>query len=128
MLDLGRFRLDFPEFADSPRYPDTLLEFWATLGERVICETRFGDAYVYALSLFTAHNIVLAAGNSAAAAACGIPGAVSGPVASKAVGSVNVSYDNASVMLPGAGHWNQTTYGRQFTQLIRLFGHGCVQL
>ena len=127
-MDIALFRTDFPEFADSVRFPDSAITFWSGLGEQLISEDRFGDMRTQAVELFTAHNIVLAAGNVAASAAGGLPGGSGGPVASKAVGSVNVSYDNASVMLPNAGHWNQTTYGRQYIQLVRLLGNGCYQL
>jgi hypothetical protein len=127
-MDIALFRTDFPEFADSVRFPDSTITFWSGLGEQLISEDRFGDMRTQAVELFTAHNIVLAAGNVAASAAGGLPGGSGGLVASKAVGSVNVSYDNASVMLPNAGHWNQTTYGRQYIQLVRLLGNGCYQL
>lgn len=127
-MDITLFRTDFPEFADSVRFPDSTITFWSGLGEQLISEDRFGDMRTQAVELFTAHNIALAAGNMAASAAGGLPGGSGGPVASKAVGSVNVSYDNASVMLPNAGHWNQTTYGRQYIQLVRLLGNGCYQL
>lgn len=127
-MDIALFRTDFPEFADSVRFPDSTITFWSGLGEQLISEDRFGDMRTQAVELFTAHNIVLAAGNVAASTAGGLPGGSGGPVASKAVGSVNVSYDNASVMLPNAGHWNQTTYGRQYIRLARLIGQGCYQL
>ena len=127
-MNLSQFRADFPEFADVLRFPDSSLTFWSGIGEQLISEDRFGGLYVQAVELFAAHNITLAAGNAAASSAGSLPGGASGPVSSKAVGSVNVSYDNASVMLPNAGHWNQTTYGRQYISLVRLIGQGCYQL
>lgn len=127
-MDSAQFRLDFPEFSDTTRFPNSSLAFWSGMGERLISPDRFGDLYAQAVELFTAHNITLAAQNSASSAAGGLPGGEGGPISSKAVGSVNVSYDNASVMLPNAGHWNQTTYGRQYIQLVRLIGHGACQL
>ena len=127
-MDLTQFRLDFPEFSDTTRFPNSSLTFWSGMGERLISADRFGDLYTQAVELFTAHNITLAAQNSAASAAGGLPGGAGGPISSKAVGSVNVSYDNASVMLPNAGHWNQTVYGRQYIQLVRLIGQGAYQL
>lgn len=127
-MDLAQFRLDFPEFSDTSRFPNSSLTFWSGMGERLISADRFGDLYNQAVELFTAHNITLAAQNAAASAAGGLPGGAGGPISSKAVGSVNVSYDNASVMLPNAGHWNQTVYGRQYIQLVRLIGQGAYQL
>jgi hypothetical protein len=84
--------------------------------------------YNQGLELFTAHNIVLAAGNKASAAQGSIPGQANGVLTSKKVGSVGVTYDNTSAMELDAGHWNQTTYGRQYIRLARLLGQGCYQL
>ena len=127
-LDVAKFRTDFPEFADASRYTPAMLAFWSGIGEKVVSADRFGDLYSGAIELFTAHNCVLAAGNKTAAANGSIPGSAGGVVQSKAVGSVNVSYDTASAMELDAGHWNQTTYGRQYIRLARLIGQGCYQL
>jgi hypothetical protein len=127
-LDVAKFRTDFPEFADASRYTPTMLNFWSGIGEKVISVDRFGDLYVSALELFTAHNAVFAAGNKTAAASGSLPGSANSIVQSKAVGSVHVAYENASAMELDAGHWNQTTYGRQYIRLARLIGQGCYQL
>ena len=127
-LDVAKFRTDFPEFADASRYTPAMLNFWAGIGEKVISTDRWGDLYNQGLELFTAHNIVLAAGNKAAAAQGSMPGQSNGVLTSKKVGSVGVTYDNTSAMELDAGHWNQTTYGRQYIRLARLLGQGCYQL
>ncbi len=120
-MDIALFRIDFPEFADGARFPSSTITFWSNLGEQLISADRFGSIFTQAVELFTAHNIVLAAGNVSTAAAGGV-------VASKSVGSVKVSYDTTSAMETGAGHWNQTIYGRQYIRLTRLIGQGCYQL
>ena len=127
-MDTTQFRKDFPEFADTARFPNQQIEFWGGMGEKLNSQDRFGDMWVQAVELFTAHNLVLAAGIVAASAAGGLPGGTAGAVQSKAVGSVNVSYDTAGSMEANAGHWNQTTYGRQYIHLVRLIGQGCYQL
>lgn len=127
-LDVAKFRADFPEFADASRYTPAMLNFWAGIGEKVISTDRWGDLYNQGLELFTAHNAVLAAGNKAAAAQGSMPGQSNGVLTSKKVGSVGVTYDNTSAMELDAGHWNQTTYGRQYIRLARLLGQGCYQL
>ena len=127
-MDIAQFRTDFPEFADAVRFPNGTITFWSGLGEKLNSQDKFGDMWVQAVELFTAHNLVLAAGNVAASAAGGLPGGTAGTVQSKAVGSVNVSYDTAGAMETNAGHWNQTTYGRQYIRLARLIGQGCYQL
>lgn len=127
-MDVALFRTDLPEFADSVRFPSSTITFWSNLGEQLISTDRFGSIWTQAVELFTAHNVALAAGNVSSAAAGGVPGQISGVVASKAVGSVSVSYDTASAMEGNAGHWNQTIYGRQYIRLARLIGQGCYQL
>lgn len=127
-LDVAKFRTDFPEFADAARYTPAIVNFWAGIGEKMISSDRWGDLYNQGLELFTAHNIVLAAGNKASAAQGSIPGQTNGVLTSKKVGSVGVTYDNTSAMELDAGHWNQTTYGRQYIRLARLLGQGCYQL
>lgn len=120
---LSEFRAHYPEF-DAVRFPDPMLTVWATVGESRISADRFGTLYGHAVELFVAHNIKLAIGNTDA----GSSHAPGGAVASKTVGPITVSYDTTASMLPGAGHWNQTVYGRQFAQLVRLMGGGCIQL
>jgi hypothetical protein len=127
-MDVAKFRTDFPEFADATRYTPAMLTFWSGMGEKLISSDKFGDLFTQAVELFTAHNAVLAAGNKSATASGALPGQAGGVVASKAVGSVNVSYDTTAAMETNAGHWNQTTYGRQYIRLARLIGQGCYQL
>lgn len=127
-MDIATFRQDFPEFGDAARFPEPMITLWSKVGEAQISADRFGDVYTQAVELFTAHNITLAAGNVASSATGGSPGGNGGPVMQKKVGQVAVSYDTQAAMLPGAGHWNLTTYGKQFVQLQRLYGAGCYQL
>lgn len=128
-MDIAQFRTNFPEFADAAKFPAGPIAFWSGLGEKLISSDRFGSAYGEAVALFTAHNLVLAIGNARTAAGGGIPGrGAGGAVSSKSVGSVSVSYDTASSMEDGAGHWNLTTYGQQYVSMARLFGHGGYQL
>jgi len=127
-MDSVQFRKDFPEFADASRFPNQQIDFWSGMGEKLISQTRFGTLYTEAVELFMAHNLVLSAQSRAAATTGGMPGGTPGAVASKAVGSVNVSYDTAGSMELNAGHWNQTVYGRQYIRLVRLIGQGCYQL
>ena len=130
MFDKAAFRAAFPEFADTARYPDAMLDFWAGIGERLMFpqQHRWGTVYDYGLQLFVAHNITIAAQNVAASGSGGVPGNISGPTASKSVGSVSVSYDTASSIEPNAGHWNLTTYGKMLIHLARMIGAGGIQV
>lgn len=127
-MNLSQFRTDFPEFADTARFPDAMLTLWAGVGEQRISAERFDTLYGTAVALFAAHNLVLAVSNRLVAAQGGVPGSTGGIISSKSVGDVSVSYDTGAAMEPNAGHWNATTYGRQYIQLARLMGGGCVQL
>ena len=116
---LANFRTLFPEFADTAAFPDATIQMWIIVGEAQMDVTRWGDLYEHGSMLFIAHNLKLVVDGGNAGG---------GAVSSKTVGSVSVSYDTSQSMLPNAGHWNQTMYGRQFAQLARLIGGGVVQL
>jgi hypothetical protein len=53
---------------------------------------------------------------------------VAGPIASKSVGGVSISYDVGAVTIENAGHWNGSQYGIQFYQLAMIVGAGVTQL
>lgn len=127
-MDVAKFRQDFPEFADTTAYPDAEVTFFSGLAEQLLPECRWGSVWPYAVALFTAHQLVIARRNQQTGAAGGAPGGVSGPMTSKAVDKVSVSYDAAAVTLEDGGFWNMTTYGIQLLQLARMFGAGGVQL
>lgn len=126
-MDIATFRANFPEFADTTRYPDATVSFWASIGERLISTDRWGSMYPEAVQLFTAHNITLAYSNARYGAA-GVPVQAHGQVSQKALGQASISYDTTSAIEVNAGHWNLTTYGRQYIRLARMFGAGAVQL
>jgi hypothetical protein len=127
-MDIPQFRLDFPEFSDALVYTNNIITFWSNLGEQVISSDAFGSVYTQAVNLFTAHNISLAIKNIEQSSAGGQPGTIGGAIESKAVGSVNISYDTTDASYKDAGFWNQTVYGRQYFYLVKLFGQGCYQL
>lgn len=81
-----------------------------------------------ATELFVAHNLVLEKRAQDAANVGGLPGQIIGPVASKSVGSVSISYDASAGLEPEAGHWNTTMYGLRFIKLARMKGMGPVQV
>lgn len=119
-MNIAQFRLDFPLFADTTKYPDAMVTFWGNIAEKQIIEDRWGDIYTQAVELYTAHSLVLATDAKI--------GKTTGLQNSKAVGDVSVGYDTTSTIELNAGHWNLTIYGRQFIRLARMYGAGCVQL
>jgi hypothetical protein len=129
-FDIGLFRASFPEFADLDRYPDAQITFWSELAE---CQVRFQawrKQWLVGVSLYVAHELTLQSQNVSIAAFGGNPGiqSASGPIASKSVGNVNVSYDAESSIEQNAGYFNTTIYGRQLIHLARIFGAGAIQL
>lgn len=118
----AQFRLDFPEFADTDVFPDSMVNFWLNFALGMLNECRWGSMLNMGLELMTAHQLVLADRNGYK------PGVITAPQGSKAVDKVNVSYDTASVTLDNGGHWNGSSYGIQFLQLARMMGSGGMQL
>jgi hypothetical protein len=131
-MDIAQFRLDFPEFADMSCFPNSMIALWSGIGEQLVDQNKWGDLWLRGVQLFTAHNIVIANNNVKAADRGAQTGTgTAGVISSKSVGDVSISYDNSastSSMNPEDGHWNTTMYGRQYVQLVRLIGMGCIQL
>lgn len=80
------------------------------------------------VELFTAHHLVLEyqAGQEAAVGAP--PGRSKGPISGTSAVGASVSYDTGSGLNPGDGHWNLTTYGTRFLEMLRLVGVGPIQV
>ena len=128
-MEAATFRSHFPEFASETLYPPTVVTFWSGIAEKLVIEERWDDLYDHGVELATAHYLSLAAGDQRQAAAGGIPGnSTQGAITSQAVGGVSVSFDSSSALETDAGHWNATTYGRQFIRLARMIGMGGYQL
>lgn len=127
-FDVGAFRTSFPEFASAVAYPDPMIDMWAGLAERQVRLCIWKDSTTLGRSLYVAHQIALAAQDVKAAQIGGSPGATAGIANAKTVGSVTVGYDAASTTEEDAGWWNQTTYGKNFIRLARIFGAGAIQL
>jgi len=124
----AQFRVDFPEFTDSVKYPDSVVTFWLKVASKLINECRWGDSANLGSELFAAHNIVLEAQAMQQVAFGGLPGLSPGILNSKSVDKVASGYDTANAALPGAGHWNLTVYGTRYRYFAGLFGAGGIQL
>lgn len=127
-MDAATFRADLPEFASTAVYPDAQVNLWISVAALRLRDVAWGDLLDHGTELFVAHNLTLARRNQTAATSGGVPGQNAGPVASKAVDKVSVSYDTGAASLTDAGHWNLTTYGTQYYQLARIIGTGGMQL
>ena len=127
-MDAAQFRADFPEFADTTKYPDSAVNLWLSLGEKTLAPDRWCDYLDVGLELFTAHHLAIAAGNQLAEMVGDTGGQVKGPLNSKSVDKVSAGYNTGAVALQDGGFYNLTTYGIQFLQLARMVGTGGIQL
>lgn len=128
MIDEQSFREKMPVFADDAQYPTFQFNFYLNLGKKLLNEDRWEDLLDYGLTLFIAHYLTLYKRGMDAASVGGDAGKIVGNETSKAVDSVSKSMDVSGVIITDAGHWNQTTYGVQFYQLMMMAGAGGVQL
>lgn len=122
------FRADFPEFASTANFPDAGVNFWIGVAGKLLNAERFADMLDTATELFVAHQLVLERQAQKSVASGAVPGVTTGAISSKTVGPVTQAYDTSAGIEEGAGHWNLSTYGTRFIQLVRLFGAGPIQV
>lgn len=126
-LTPAQLRTDFPEFADTTKYPDSLVNTWLTVAASLVNASRWMELTNIGIELVTCHHLVMSARDQMAATVGGVPGAIQGPTSAKAVDKVSTSYDTASVMLTDAGFWGLSSYGLRFLSLARMMGAGGYQ-
>jgi hypothetical protein len=126
MLTAATFRDLYPEFTDPTVYTDAAITQWLYVASIQLNVTRWAELLDVGTGLFVAHQLALSAPNVASGARGSVPGQSSGPIASKSVGPVSVSYDTGAGMIDGAGNWNLTNYGTRFIQYTRMVGAGAL--
>lgn len=127
-FDIAVFRNQFPEFSDKVKYPAPMITLWSTFASAQVNQNAWGTQYTLGVSLYTAHELVMASQNVAASNVDGTPGQQGGIAQTKTIGSVTVGYDAATSNEKDAAYWNLSTYGKQFIRLCRIFGAGAIQL
>lgn len=125
---LADFRNEMPEFADSSKYDDGIVQMYLDLAVALLPLARWGNWYRLGIKMFVAHNLVLDQQATQAGQRGGLPGMTAGIMSSKSIGSVSVSYDTQAGIEVDAGHWNMTTFGRRFINAVRMVGAGGVQV
>lgn len=124
-LSPQQFRADFPEFASTTVYPNSMVDFYIGLSVNMLNPGKFAEQFQYAQELFVAHTITIEAKAIKESSGGGIPGTMAGGIpTSKSVDKVSVSYDASVIMDQAAGHWNMSVYGIRLWQLMKLFGSG----
>lgn len=127
-IDIATFRQDYPEFASVTAYPDSGITYWLKIAGLLLNASRWQDMLDVGTELFVAHNLALERLAQKSAATGAVPGLSTGPVSSKTVGPVTQAYDTTAGIVPDAGHWNLTTFGTRFIQLVLMFGAGPIQV
>lgn len=120
------FREAFPQFTEE-LFSDARVRFALTLAGKSMDKERWGDLLPEGTFLRVAHFLTLEAAATKAKDGTGGIDATGGAVvaASKTVGGVSKSESRAtSAGNPQAGPWNDTTYGRQYYDLLLLIGAG----
>ncbi|MDY6450705.1 DUF4054 domain-containing protein [Acinetobacter faecalis] len=128
MLDESTFRQTMPMFADVGKFPSAQFNFYLKLGVKLLPESRWDDLLDDGLTFYVAHYLTLYARDMAFVDVGGTGGKVVGNETSKSIDGVSKSMDVSGVLNADAGHWNQTTYGIQFYQLMMMVGVGGIQL
>lgn len=125
----AQLRTDFPEFASTTVYPDSMINFWLGVATKLVANiNRWGTLLDFGIELFTAHNLVLQAQGLADVAVDNVPQVATGAISGRTVDKASVTYDTASTIEEDGGHWNLTNYGKQFLRLARMIGSGGLQL
>lgn len=127
-MDASQFRQDFPEFANTAKYPDSSINLWLNLAAKLLPADRWCDLLDVGTELYVAHNLTLAARNKSTEDVGGTAGEIKGPLTSKSVDKVSAGYDSGAVALQDGGFFNLTSYGVQFLQYARMVGTGGIQL
>ncbi|MGH7867906.1 MAG: DUF4054 domain-containing protein [Candidatus Dormibacteraceae bacterium] len=137
MITAAQFNVDFPEFADVIAFPPSRINFWLNVASQLMNQDRWGAPAAKGQSgtlfdvgqeLFVAHFMTTGARAQAVVDNGGIPGEMTGPVNSKGVDKVSVSYTTSEATASNADHWNLSVYGVQYIHLARLVGFGPIQV
>ena len=83
-------------------------------------EERWGSFYLQGYCAFVAHQLTVNARAAAGAAAA------SGPVQTKTVGDVSVTYQGGETLRATDSYFATTSYGQRYLQLRRLVGAGAL--
>jgi len=118
---LAQFRLDYAEFSDTAKWPDSSITYWLTQAVNMLNPCRWKTQLFVATELFIAHNIVL---ERMAILGGDVPGLARGMISSEAGNATSVSYDTEASVQKDAGHWNLTVYGLRMARMISFFGAG----
>jgi hypothetical protein len=116
-ITAAEFKTRFPEFASET---DARVNTMIARAELRVNEGLWDTWYDEGLYYLSAH--FLARANAAALAASGGGVTASGPLASKSVGDVSISFSNATPADMSEGYLNSTSYGAEFWSMAMTVG------
>lgn len=114
-MDFQTFITAFPEFGS---VDESRATYFIELAEGAIPDGRFGKETDFGKGLYVAHYLSTLGSGANGEGSGSTP---KGVIASKAVGSVSISYDTGSTAESEAGFWNSTGYGRMYWQLLKRY-------
>ena len=103
---VSEFKKIFPEFSDTAK---SRIEYYMSQAQNEISTTSFGDSYVHAVYLVTAHNLTISDPDRAA----------NGATASEKAGDLAVTYKTTSGGNDPFQEYRQTNYGIQYITLVK---------
>lgn len=127
-VSVAQFRANFPAFTSATAYPDASVNFWLTWAYLFLSPQRWGKALDLGAQLFVAHNVTLDYLGASEGANGAPSGMATGPIVSKTVGELTITYEVTSGVNEDDQHWALTFYGTRFVKLARQFGSGPVQI
>jgi len=113
----AEFKTRFPEF-DS--LADARIQLFIDDAELELDEDRWGDLYDKGLSYLTAHLLYIGEQTSTG------QGEGGGPLSTKAVGDVSLSFGSYLTTNKDANSFNATSYGQEYYRLMMMVGMGAV--
>jgi Protein of unknown function (DUF4054) len=128
MITSDQFRANFVAFQNTSIYPDSMIDFWLQFAYIFISPTLWGTVVDLGAQLFVAHNLTLEGLSNAEGGNGAPPGMTSGPIVTKTVGELTITYDPSSGVNPDDTSWNLTNYGSRFVKLAKQFGSIPTQL
>lgn len=122
------FRQTFTAFSSQTDYPDPDVNYYIGLAGKLLDAGRWGNLLDDGVMLFAAHNLSIEMMAKLEAENGNQPGMARGMLSGGGADKANFTYDTGSIARVGDGHWNLTTYGLRYKDLVRMVGAGPVQV
>lgn len=112
IISIEEFLQMFPEFNNLDLYPQSRIRFWLEFSTQLVNEARWGSLTKYGICFLAAHQLFIS----------NLEGQVLGPSTSQSGEGLSESY--GSLINDDWSHYNLSTYGVQYMQLVKVIGAG----